>query len=177
MTWQFFLIDDSSSMKEHWDELREVCEILAYMVKEKDPDGFDLHFTVSLEQHKFRRASPLEKVLREKRQRGTTDIAVRLNNIITAFESRLRSATPSSRFDRKSRSTPFQDPVRPMSLYILTNGLWEPRSDAEKSIRHLVNRMMQNELHEYHFMIQFITFGNVKNPQLEHLDSGLDLPL
>jgi len=172
ITTQVFLVDDAATMYPYWNEVRELCEILAYMVKEKDPNGFDLYFTVSPKQYNFKHTSGLEKVLKDKTAKGETDIKVQLSNIITTFETRLRPPTSNSHFQRSAQSH-----VRPMNLYILTNALWEAHSDAAIPIKHLVNRLTQNELHNHHFMIQFISFGTAGQERLKRLDSGLNLEL
>lgn len=66
-----------------------------------------------------------------------------------------------------------------MNLYVLTDGLWDRHSDPETPVRNLVNWMVQHHLGYHHFMIQFITFGAGDDitQRLQHLDSGLDLPL
>lgn len=69
--------------------MKEVCEILAYMVKEKDPNGFDVQFTGSNERKNFKHTSGLDRFLEKKRQNGTTDIEIRLNNIFEDFKSSL----------------------------------------------------------------------------------------
>ena len=43
---QVFLLDDASSMQQHWDNVVSLVDILAYIVKRTDEDGVDLHFTI-----------------------------------------------------------------------------------------------------------------------------------
>lgn len=171
---QVFLVDDSATMDRHWNEVQELCSILAYMVKEKNPNGFDLYFTVSQKQYNFKHATELEKVFGKKTLTGETDIKAQLSNIITAFEARLRPPTSNNRFQRSPQS---HESITPMSLYILTNALWEAHSDPAIPINFLVKKLTQNELHNHHFMIQFIHFGTAGKEVLKRLDSGLKLDL
>lgn len=148
-------------MEKHWPEVTEVCETLAYMVKDQEPIGFEVYFTVASMHYTFKHTRDLEKMLREKRKIGTTYLNLRLNNILWASDSR------------------FSTRARPMHLYILTESLWYLYNAPEFLIKRLVHKLMKDDLYKSHLMIQFITFrtgDEIDLLSLEHLSSHWDLP-
>lgn len=67
--------------------------------------------------------------------------------------------------------------MSPVTLYILTDGVWEARSNLDGFVGDVVRFMDQNSMLRKHIGIQFIQFG--RNPlgtaRLAHLDNGLGL--
>jgi hypothetical protein len=156
-------------MEPHWNSLIRVTEALTYILKNVDPNGLDLSFTICRETlTKTKKTSSLVDLVtsRSKLLKGPTDMKLRLSEILGTYQTELEK--PKA-FLRKS--------VLPMNLYILTNGIWEPNCDAAGPITNLVNKL--NKLHKNRVQvgIQFISFG--KNAEainrLNILDSGLGL--
>jgi hypothetical protein len=158
----------------YWDEMMSVFEILAYIVKEADDDGIDLYFTMSGEKHHNKNASPLVEIVKKRRPRGTSEISFRLEAILDSYKSRLNEQQGL----RRSRSMfASKKDVKPLNLYIFTDGAWQHGSDAAPAIRSLVKDLHKLELPAKQVGIQFISFGGNKNnlERLEHLDDGLGL--
>lgn len=164
-----FVIDDSAGMEPHWKYLISVFEALSYVVKTVDPNGLDLHFTVSDDKYLNRKeTAPLIKTVRSQPRRSTTDMNIRLTTLLQAYQNKLSK--------KKSR---FSSEVKPMNLYILTDGVWETETNVEAPIRSLVKTLNEQGMGRLQIGIQFIYFGNNPNAleRLEHLDSGLGLDL
>jgi hypothetical protein len=156
-------------MEPHWEWLIKVFEALTYILKDVDPNGLDLFFTNCRETlKKTEKTSSLVNMVKSRSEllKGTTDINLRLSEILDTYQTELEK--PKT-FWRKS--------VLPMNLYILTDGIWEPNCDAAGPITNLVNKL--NKLHKGRVQvgIQFISFGNNAEAidRLNILDSGLGL--
>jgi hypothetical protein len=154
-------------MKPYWKSLIRVVEALTYILKDVDPDGLDLSFTICRETlTKTKRTTSLVELVKSQSKllEGTTDMDLRLSEILDTYQTGLEKP-----------KTFLRKPVLPMNLYILTNGLWEPNYDAAGPIKNLVNKL--NKLHKGRVQvgIQFIRFGNNVEAidRLNILDSGL----
>jgi hypothetical protein len=129
------LIDDSISMRKHWGNVQKVFETVSYIVKEVDPDGFDLWFTGPGKPLKNcqKTTAPLQAV-ELRRHQGTTDINDKLTRIFDDYVEALQK--PRTGFLAK-----LSKPVKPLNLYVFTDGVWEkdcnPRYSVENFVRQL----------------------------------------
>jgi hypothetical protein len=166
---QVFLIDDSVTMKPHWKRVTRVFEALSYILKDVDPNGLDLSFTISADTlKKTKRTSKLVEMvkLRSKHLVGTTDMNLKLTEILVTYQTELEK--PQGFFGK---------PILPRNLYILTDGVWEPNCDAAAPIKNLVNKLNKLDKGRVQVGIQFISFGEntAALERLDILDSGLGL--
>lgn len=160
-------------MQKHWNRVILVFYVLAYLLKDSDPDGMDLLYTVSVDKQKSKKPDRLREHLRTVSCGGRSDIGLRLGAILHEYAKNLQvGAKPQRIFgiSRKKKQT------RPMNLYILTDAVWQPHSDVVKPIRTLIRKLDELGLPEYQVGIQFILFGQNQEGinRLEHLDSGLE---
>lgn len=177
---QIFLVDDSSSMKRHRQEIEALFGLLAYMVKDSDPDGIELHFTVSSEKHRSKKGKTKEltRILQNKEYEGYSNIRSSLKNIVDRYMEALREpvSPTASRWSFRGRST---KSVREQNVYVFTDGIWQPNCDPAEIIANLVTDLKEHKVLKEQFGIQFISFGS--NPDglamLNRLDNGLNLPL
>jgi hypothetical protein len=171
---QVFLIDDSASMTNHWQELTGLVGVLAYIVKSADPDGIDMFYTISPKSVKRATdSSTLMKSVQRTRPQGISDIGIGLNSILGPYNLKLER-----RFGSPTVAASALEDIRPLSLYVLTDGVWQPDSDAETPIKELVRTLLkQRKLNKKQVGIQFIRFGN--NPagiaKLEYLDDKVTI--
>lgn len=135
-------------MKAHEAEVKRILDILAYLVKDSDPDGLELYFTCSKNHFKEKDPSKLVTKFMGNVPRGLTDIRTRLTSIIDSF---------IKGFDRNWVLKKFK-PVRSLNIYVLTDGIWQPNTDLTPPIRRLVNKLDENG--QYQVGIQFISFGD-----------------
>lgn len=156
-------------MAPHWKSLTKVFETLSYILKDVDPNGLDLSFTVSPDTlKKTKRTSKLVEMVKSHSNhlKGTTDMNLKLTEILDAYQTELEK--PKSFFSK---------PVLPLNLYILTDGIWEPNCDAAKPIENLVSKLKKLDKGRIQVGIQFISFGNnaAALERLDILDSRLGL--
>ena len=165
-------------MQKHWNEIKHLFDGLAYLIKELDPDGTELYFMISREWKRSEKTTPLLKILqsRDGHLQGTSNAVTTLARILQQYHDKLDKESR----DREQRSRfNFREPkeVRPMNIYIFTNGVWQPECDVVTPIRRMVTKLELLGKPNDHVGIQFIQFGNDPDgtQRLEHLDSGLEL--
>lgn len=168
---QIFLVDDSSSMAELWDEVVTVFEALSYIVKDTDKDGLDLFFRNSSNSANTKKTSDLIGLIKAQKKTsrdGERDFDIRLNQILESRTEKLGGR--GSLFSRKS--------PKPMSLYILTDAIWDYDGYAQEPIKNAVGKLSDVNKSRKQIGIQFIRFGDDPDAlrRLERLDNGLNLP-
>lgn len=174
-------MDDSKSMDSDWGEAQEVFHNLAYIVKEADPDGLELYFTSEYTKpHKSNQTSPLVELVKKRRPPtgldGTCNMTLCLDHIVgKVIMSNIEGKQSGNKlWPRRSRSN--LSSSRPISIYILTNGVWEPPNNslcgADKAVIRLIKALEDNNKPASHVALQFIRFGEDKNGirRLKELD-------
>jgi hypothetical protein len=161
-------------MRPYWSDMTALFSILAYMVKHSDPDGLDMCFTIDSKKYNSRHTTNLVNALDSKGAQGSSNITFTLDSILNEYKTRLRSQTA-----QRSALSWWKKEVRPLNLYILTDGVWQPKCDVFPAIKNLVDLLVELKLDEKQVGIQFISFGNDSDGlnRLERLDSGLNLKL
>jgi hypothetical protein len=166
-------------MAEYWDKVSDVFSILAYIVKDSGPNGIDLYFAMSPpgERQDGKKTSKLEKVVRDRKPRGKSDIRVPLDSILNDYTGRL--GIQKARRRGLARFAPQEKNLRPLTLYVLTDGIWQDSCDAITPIKRLVDRLTELNMDEKQIGIQFISFGYDPRglARLDFLDSDLNLNL
>ena len=182
---QVFLLDDASSMQQHWDNVVSLVDILAYIVKRTDEDGVDLHFTIckKLRQNE-KKTSGLIDFVENNRPDPPETGAERLSNIDYCLGSILHEYQEKLEKDRQrithgsGRNSLFSSapkPVRKLNIYVLTDGLWQPEANGIAPLRALVSSLDRLKKPADQVGIQFIQFGNEEEgtKSLSYLDSDL----
>lgn len=171
-------------MAPHWNEVKNVVKLLGWLLKDNDDDGIELCFTGEPSapyRAPKQRSSTLQDRLRQRKAkelRSTTDITWRLSNILKGYVVKLerhknmkpgifRSIVPRRNDDSN---------VKPLMLYVLTDGIWEDGSDPSFVITEAAERLQQLDKPSDQVGIQFIRFGDDQESvkKLQRLDSGLD---
>lgn len=152
--------------------MKRVFSALCYLVKKLDDDGIDLYFTNTSKSYKFKDAKPFIEILDRKSHTGDTDIELRLQKILQPYKERLEKHVNKTSFYLKN---PFEKKLRPMSIYVLTDGCWEHACTGDKQIKNLVEKLVELKLTKEQVGIQFISFGQDQTglQRLVHLDSNL----
>ena len=170
-----FLVDNASSMTEHWDEATFLLETLVKKAAPFDPDGMDLYFTLGREgvQGK-RKAEPFRSAMTKARPKPgwSTDMTGALERIFKEYFD-----TVAER--RRKRKSPKED----LTLIILTDGIWGATDDKEEVGRYVVTVLKKlEELGIYGFKkrpvsIEFVQLGDDDDAtlRLEALDN--DMPV
>ena len=171
---QIFILDDSVSMERHWHQLTVLYRDLIYLVKKKklDPNGSQLRFITSNHKDERKDTTLLVEAVRNVRRQieGTTNFAGRIDAILEEYLNSLR----------KNAKT------RPISIYVLTNGVWEKhrgiKSDKDHHLQQVANVLARAvatldklSATENKIGIQFIRFGNdeVGKSRLKYLDAQI----
>ncbi|CZR62093.1 uncharacterized protein PAC_11990 [Phialocephala subalpina] len=147
-------IDDAVSMKPYWPELVALVGGLAYVVKNCDPDGIELSYTISPKPVQSKDSSKLVASLNATTPLGKSNVGNALNRILTKYEEKL------GRLHGSGIASHARVNVRPLSLYILTDGVWQHKCDAATPIRTLVKTLRGFNMGKGQVGIQFIRFGN-----------------
>jgi hypothetical protein len=172
-----FLVDDSTSMIQHWPEVDNLLHSLAYVVK-KFSNGLELRYThVDDRVHSSNSTELVQSVRKNKPPQATgngiryTDIETSLGRFLDDYRDRIEKYA--------NRRLPIYHDVKRVNVYVLTDGLWQPESDGsiEESIRRLVSTLKRHERNPKQIGIQFIRFGDDLDARkrLERLDNGLGL--
>jgi hypothetical protein len=157
-------------MNKHWEDVKSLLYVLAYLVKELDDDGLNMSFTISSQEKKFNHASKAVAYLDAMYPKGFANINMRLSKLLMRYVNDLEHP-PRNRLGLRTR----QGSVKPLSLYIFTDGIWQPGCDGVPPIEALIEKLTALQLPKEQVGIQFIRFGNSEEgiKRLEYLDSGL----
>lgn len=178
---QVFMIDNTESMKTHRKEVRNTLEAMAYLAKSYDPDGMDIHFTMS--RGKGSKIKTTEKLLQKfdsEQFSGTSDMQSQLATYLEEYKRKFSDQhrfSVTSAIKNVSLSKARQGPPPRLSLYIFTDGIWQPRSEVELPIKLMVEYLQENKMLNKQVGIQFVQFGDNKPAiqRLEYYDRGLKL--
>lgn len=158
-----FLVDNSSSMRPHWQAVGYVLETLAMKLAGIDEDGLDLDFTLGpinvrnaagfTAPRKFMDA--MARANPNNPDRGTieTDMGARLGPIFDKY-----------------------NPKKRMTLIVLTDGVWAKQEGVEEMIAGFIKKLSAREHAELRrFSIGFVRFGTdeVARERLQWLDDDL----
>ena len=162
-------MDDSLSMKEHWDDVILLFSVFAYFAKRLDDDGLEMSFTVSDHTEVFKKTSRAVSHLKTMRPSTPSNIDLRLGKILWRYQTDLERQR-----ERTGSFWPREKHVKPLSLYIFTDAAW-PGCDAVAPVEAMIEKQKQLGLPKEQVGIQFIRFGNdpIGIERLRYLDFGL----
>ena len=154
----------------------EVVSLLGYILKGSDPNGLDVYFTQSTQIIHSSRSTDLSTAVSRAPFRGMSDMRTRLSQILQEHIAKFGTTIAPSKHWYSWKSRP-PEAQRPLSFYVLTDGIWQPRSEVGPVIKALVESMRVHKLPKEHVGIQFIRFGDDSEAiaRLDHLDHGLGL--
>ncbi|KAK5700213.1 hypothetical protein LTR17_023122 [Elasticomyces elasticus] len=143
-----FIVDDSTSMYSSRAELCALFELLAYIVEEDDPDGVEVLCTNTGVSLKEIDSSKLARHINSIEWDGRTNLENRLVRVLGGYAEQLEA--------RGSRP---RDPVTPLTVYVLTDGVWQGGGEPEVPIMKLVYTLAELGLDRRQVGVQFIVFG------------------
>lgn len=164
-------------MAPHRTNVEGVIELLSSLTAPYDPDGLDLYFSTESSKQKPKNPQEFLKQLRDRPAKGLPDFRQRFATIVEKYQSRIGKRNTLSKVLHPN-STPSKGP-RPLSLYVLTDGIWDPECTLVTEIKNLVALLLKHHLPNKYVGIQFIRFGKnaLAKERLKHLDDGLGLEL
>lgn len=145
---QLFLVDDSTSMYACRSELCPLFRLLAFLVEEDDPDGVELLYANSRQRMRNENSAELADHVDNARWNGHTNLENRLTDILEEYGAKISA--------RRNRPT---DVALPLSIYVLTDGVWEGGGNPEVPMMDLVQTLKELDLPREQIGIQFIGFG------------------
>lgn len=168
-------------------DVERLLKILAYIAKQFDPDGVDVHFMINRQNNleASRSTDDMITSLRKCTFKGTADFGACLKSHLAAYSDRLdqhhqRTPTKPRRFSLLSRQA---KPLRPITFYVLTNGVWT-NSDyyGQDHIKNMSEKLQELRHSKGEVGIQFISFGKDTNGlarlrKLDELNKDMHLPL
>ncbi|KAL8865807.1 MAG: hypothetical protein Q9174_006683 [Haloplaca sp. 1 TL-2023] len=165
-------------MAQHRKQVGDVLELLATLIQPYDPDGLDLYFSTESAPLKPKTPRNCLQYLTERRAKGRPDFRQRFAAIVEKYQSRFGKRNMSLNKLMHFKSTPSHGP-RPLSLYVLTDGIWDPKCDLITEVRSLVASLLKHEYANKYVGIQFIRFGDDPEgkKRLKTLDAKLGLDL
>ncbi|KAH6693332.1 hypothetical protein BKA61DRAFT_714272 [Leptodontidium sp. MPI-SDFR-AT-0119] len=176
-----FIIDDSESMAPVWLDVQRVFEALSYTVKGMSPEGTELFFTISYADLTLLVYHPDATYLRKDTTdlsthlathplKGQTNILYRLNLQLQAYRLKLLRAKTPPKTKTKSKKAPSQpfvpEKVRPLSIYVLTNGEWGGDGVGDGGVEEVMDAMRvmgtfseSEGLDSRQVCVQFVSFA------------------
>jgi hypothetical protein len=150
------VIDNFSSMKKHRQSVMRTARVISYVAKVADNNGMELY--AASEATKKPRvcltSSQIEKAISKmKTVNGTCNMRKSLDLIL----------------DRILVGTK----VKPTSIYVYTDGIWEPGADeVRRAIRRAIDYLIKCNQPSSTLMFQFIQFGDDAegSARMEYLD-------
>ncbi|EHL03832.1 hypothetical protein M7I_0022 [Glarea lozoyensis 74030] len=141
-----------------------------------DPDGLDLHFTMSNRLFHGTQTSVLVNQVRGHQCQGSSNMGHRLTTIMATYKAQLRD---QYNFRQGHLDDATKEYVRPVNYYIFTDGRWDPGCEPDSAIKELTELMVELDVEENQVGIQFISFGNDKAglANLKRLDDDLDVEM
>ena len=164
-------------MKKHWEEALVFLETLGYLIKNYDQNKtIDLHLTTG-----ERFSSKSSNELCTFAQRKQLYNAEFMSHMKQTLETVLRlyfNPEPEQEKSRWTRRKASRTELKPVTVYIFTDGDWQPGSAPDSVIHRLVSNMASfSNMKSHNFVgIQFIQFGNSSTgtEELTRLDSKLN---
>ncbi|KAL1851679.1 hypothetical protein Daus18300_012488 [Diaporthe australafricana] len=154
-----FLVDDSSSIQRHAEEVKKTFRALAYMAKSADPNGYQLCFTSSPEQQTWYRHTTPGVCAIQKRMFGRTGGNTETPEIPSRHQRRSWGIEKAvDRFLDDYGSVRPRSNARPTTIFVLTDGKWDFCLDWQERLEQNVASLSKNFPHG-HISIRFIQFS------------------
>lgn len=173
-------------MREFKAQVLDVFANLVYILEAADPNGLDVICTS--DPGNMQHSKSTDKLMHfassnfDKGASGPCFIEKTLKNLADKVIDKL----PPGPGEKKGLMSWIKnDRFRPISVYVLTSGVWnssatarEGTCGAERPINQLITELMGRNLHKSQVAIQFIRFGDysIGIDRLKFLDDGLGKP-
>ncbi|KAF9773688.1 hypothetical protein IL306_008447 [Fusarium sp. DS 682] len=141
---QILLFDDCGSMHKHKKKAMKTARVISYIAKEADNDGMEVYAASRTAKGPIicKNSTDVESAIGKfKTVPGTCKLKKCLEDI-------LKRVLKEHNF-------------KPTSIYIFTDGIWEPGDDQIKAvIKRAIKFLIQHQLSSSELMFQFVQFGN-----------------
>ncbi|KAF6530420.1 hypothetical protein HZS61_001732 [Fusarium oxysporum f. sp. conglutinans] len=141
---QILLFDNFESMQTHKRKAMKTARVISYVAKEADDDGMEVYAASKTAKGpiKCKNSTEVEAAIGKfKTVKGKCKLRKCLDDILNRVLKK--------------------DGFKPTSIYILTDGVWEPGDDQVKfAIIRAINFLIEHRLPSSALMFQFVQFGN-----------------
>jgi hypothetical protein len=150
-------------MEKHWSQIQKAFEVLAYLVKDADPNGMELYFTNSDASGQQKNRTKLLRLLQSVQIRGQGGLESSLSKILDRC---IRPGLLHPLLGRARHS---------VNIYVFTDGVWNGEDDTLCGIDDAIMRTAAKMTTRNSIGIQFIQFGDNETgtQRLQILDDGL----
>jgi hypothetical protein len=150
-------------MQKHWPQVCKAFEVLAYLVKEADPNGMELYFTNSDAFGQQKNRTKLLRLLHSVQTCGQGGLESSLSKILD------RCIRPGLLHPLLGRAR------RGVNIYVFTDGIWHGEDNTLCGIDEAIMRTAAKMTTRNSIGIQFIQFGHnaTGTRRLHMLDDGL----
>lgn len=149
--------------------------MLAYLVKDKDPDGIEIRFANnSSKRMKNKNRSPLLHYLENTRPSGLTDISCTLCEILDeydwSFSQKKGGLALLWNKGKKEREMKWG-----LDIFVFTDGAWSGGDSCLENVAESIKKLIARGVPPRKIGIQFVQFGNDPEgtQRLEILDNGM----
>lgn len=162
--YQYFLIDDSLPMRDHWPQVRETMSVLSEIILSTHADdNIDVAIIAGDQRCCLGQRKAIEDFVKNNRpispqrgQPGLTNPGRHIKLILDDYSKKMQEGRTKQRFSQLLKKIG----GKPLTLYILTDGKYQGNSDLGTPIRNMVNLLEELGKDRYFVGIQFIFFGD-----------------
>ncbi|KAF2116786.1 hypothetical protein BDV96DRAFT_34877 [Lophiotrema nucula] len=172
-----FVFDNSLTMGEHWMSVVDTAKTLAWFVKKVDRDGLELRSAIPVARNQNRwnhikTSTDVEKIATGLRKYSKSNLTHIMDEILDTYRAEMNKEyhRRKQKWVSVAKLTPG---LKPMTIYVFTDGVWEPRTDLTDTILRTVDALKATQQPSTQVGIQFIQFGNdpVGTERMEKLDN------
>ncbi|KAK7723843.1 hypothetical protein SLS64_000174 [Diaporthe eres] len=180
------VVDNSNHMREFKSQVLDVFANLAHILEAADPNGLDVICTSDPGNMQHSKVTDrLVQFVQSNFDKGASAPCF-IERALKTLVDKVIDKLPSGPGEKKRLISWIKnDKVRPISIYVLTSGVWdssmaarEGTCGAERPITQLITELKSRNLHKSQVAIQFIRFGNHPTgiERLKYLDDRLGKP-
>ncbi|KAJ0125346.1 hypothetical protein J7T55_006692 [Diaporthe amygdali] len=180
------MIDNSKHMREFKVQVLNVFANLAHILEAADPNGLDVICTSDPGNMQHNRATErLVQFVQNNYDKGASSPCY-IEPALKILVDKIISKLPSGPGEKKGlRSWIKNESARPISIYVLTSGVWDSSPGArdgpcgaDRPINQLITELKRRNLHKNQVAFQFIRFGDYATgiERLKFLDNSLGKP-
>ncbi|KAF2265882.1 kinase-like protein [Lojkania enalia] len=169
-----FILDNSLTMYQYWEDVVEVAKTLAWFVKRVDKDGLELCATLPDHHNQNRynhikKSTDFERIALGLKCNRPSDITDILGELLDEYGKKLKKEDRKRGFGRAVPS--FYGSIKPMTIYVFTDAVWTPESDPTKDILKMVDTLKQHSPSgSTQLGIQFIQWGQKDSAWTKRLE-------
>jgi hypothetical protein len=130
----------------HWSQVIEAVHILGSIGKLYDKDGIELRCASENTTFKEKEATKLKLLVQDRGRQDEGYVAPRYTNVANVLASIFNKYIEKlAQTGSRTWGLRKQEPPKKLLVLVLTDGLWQPETDARGSIRNLITKLKKND--------------------------------